>query len=68
MTDTWTADECAAAWGVKPSTWRSYVATGRAPNPLPGYDDQRRRRWDAAHVRDWQRPGRGHRTDLENKQ
>ena len=64
MTATWTADECAAAWGIKPSTWRAYVAGGHAPQPLPGYDDQRRRRWNAEQVRNWQRPGRGARTDL----
>lgn len=29
-----TAAECAAAWGVKPSTWRSYVARGQAPQPF----------------------------------
>lgn len=67
MTDTWTADQCATAWGVEPSTWRAYVATGRAPKPLPGYDEQRRRRWDADAVRNFQRPGRGRRTDLETK-
>jgi hypothetical protein len=64
---TWNADECAAAWGVKPSTWRAYVANGRAPQPLPGYDDNRRRRWNPDHVRGWQRPGRGARTNLKEE-
>lgn len=65
MSETWTADQCAAEWGgISPSTWRAYVAQGRAPEPLPGYDEQRRRRWDPEQVRSWPRPGRGHRTDL----
>lgn len=64
---TWTTDQCAAAWGVKPSTWRAYVAAGRAPQPLPGYDDNRRRRWDAEQVRGWRRPGQGARTDLRKE-
>lgn len=63
MAEAWTADECAAAWGVKPSTWRAYVATGRAPKPLPGYDEQRRRRWGVDEVRNFNRPGQGARTD-----
>jgi hypothetical protein len=62
---TWTADRCAEEWGgIALSTWRSYVSTGRAPKPLPGYDEQRRRRWDPESVRSWKRPGRGARTDL----
>lgn len=64
MTETWTADECAAAWGIKPSTWRAYVSQGRAPKPLPGYDEQRRRRWDSDAARSWKRAGQGRRTDL----
>lgn len=64
MSDTWTVDQCAATWGVKPSTWRKYVASGFAPAPLDGYDDQRRRRWDPDTVRMFPRPGRGARTDL----
>lgn len=64
---TWTADECARAWGIKPATWRAYVATGRAPQPLPGYDDHRRRLWDAERVRSWGRPGQGARTDLRSQ-
>lgn len=63
-TETWTTDRCAAEWGVAASTWRDAVADGRAPRPLPGFDEQRRRRWDPDTVRDWARPGRGARTDL----
>lgn len=59
--ETWTVEECAAAWGVKPATWRGYVATGRAPQPLPGFDEHRRRRWDAQRVRSFQRQGQGRR-------
>jgi hypothetical protein len=66
--ETWTADQCATAWGVKTPTWLGYVSRGQAPGPLPGYDEQRRRRWDADTVRAYERPGRGRRTDLENKQ
>lgn len=62
--ETWTADRCAAEWGVSESSWRSYVATGRAPAPLPGYDEQRRRRWNPSTVREYPRPGQGQRTDL----
>jgi hypothetical protein len=67
MAETWTADQCAAEWGgISPSTWRAYVSQGRAPQPLPGYDEQRRRRWDPAVVRaaKERRPGQGRRTDL----
>lgn len=53
MTDdeTWTAERCAQEWGgIRPSTWRDYVAKGYAPKPLPGFDEQRRRRWRPAEV------------------
>jgi hypothetical protein len=62
-TETLTSVQCAEAWGVKPATWRHYVAKGYAPEPLPGFDEQRLRRWDAATVRDWPRAGQGARTD-----
>lgn len=64
MSATWTAGECAGHWGVAESTWRDAVADGRAPAPLSGFDEQRRRRWDADVVRAYVRPGRGARTDL----
>ncbi|WP_028935848.1 sigma-70 family RNA polymerase sigma factor [Pseudonocardia spinosispora] len=57
--ETWTSDECARAWGVKTPTWLGYVARGQAPEPLPGFDEQRRRRWDAETVRTFPRPGVG---------
>ncbi|NMI00499.1 sigma-70 family RNA polymerase sigma factor [Pseudonocardia sp. K10HN5] len=58
-TETWTSRECAEAWGVKTPTWLGYVARGQAPQPLPGYDEKRRRRWDAEAVRSFPRPGAG---------
>ena len=33
--ETWTADECAAAWGVKTPTFLGYVSRGQAPPHLP---------------------------------
>ncbi|SHK62982.1 hypothetical protein SAMN05443637_10971 [Pseudonocardia thermophila] len=56
MGETWTAAECAAAWGVKPGTWLAYVSRGQAPAPLPGAGP---RRWDADAVRSFPRPGVG---------
>lgn len=65
MTEMWTVERCAQEWGITPGTWRSYVASGHAPRPLPGFDEQRRRRWDPNVVRNYPRPGRGARTDLK---
>jgi hypothetical protein len=65
--ETWTVSRCAQEWGISPSTWRSYVAAGRAPEPLPGYDENRQRRWLPQAVRDYRRPGRGTRTDLATR-
>ena len=59
MTETWTSEECAAAWGVKTATWLGYVSRGQAPRPLPGLDERRRKRWDAEEVRAYPRPGVG---------
>ena len=56
--ETWTSQECAQAWGVKTATWLGYVSRGQAPPPLPGSDGGRRR-WDAAAVRAFPRPGAG---------
>jgi hypothetical protein len=63
----WTADQCAEHVGITTSTWRDYVADGRAPAPLPGYDPHTgRKTWDPTTVRSWHthRPGQGARTDL----
>lgn len=57
--ETWTADECARAWGVQPATWLGYVSRGQAPPALPDRNDDGRRRWDAAAVRTFPRPGAG---------
>jgi hypothetical protein len=57
--ETWTAAECARAWGVQPGTWLSYVSRGQAPPALPDPDADGRRRWEAAAVREFPRPGVG---------
>jgi DNA-directed RNA polymerase specialized sigma24 family protein len=54
--ETWSAAECAEAWGVRPGTWAGYVSRGQAPAPLPDTDPKR---WSAAAVRDFARPGVG---------
>jgi predicted DNA-binding transcriptional regulator AlpA len=59
VSDTWTSAECAAAWGVKTTTWLGYVSRGQAPQPVPGADDRGRKRWDAEEVRTFPRPGVG---------
>ncbi len=59
MTQTWTADECAGAWGVRTPTWLGYVSRGQAPPALPERDAQGRRLWDADAVRAFPRPGAG---------
>lgn len=51
---TWTAQECAEAWGVKIGTWHGYVSRDQAPAPLPDG-----RTWDADAVRTFPRPGAG---------
>jgi hypothetical protein len=54
--ETWSSQECADAWGVKSGTWLGYVSRGQAPAPLEGDGP---RRWDAAEVRAFPRPGVG---------
>lgn len=54
--ETWTAAECAEAWGVRPGTWAGYVSRGQAPAPLPDTDPKR---WSAEAVREFPRPGVG---------
>lgn len=58
---TWTADDCAAHWGVQVGTWHSYVSRGQAPAPLPDPGPDGRKAWDADEVRSWDRPGAGRR-------
>ncbi len=55
----WSADECAEAWGVRTPTFLGYVSRGQAPAPLPEPGPDGRRRWDAAAVRSFPRPGAG---------
>lgn len=64
--NTWTAEQCADYWGIQMSTWRDYVSRDYAPQALPGFDEQRRRRWDPDAVKAAfdKRPGRGARTDI----
>ena len=57
--EVWTSDECAAAWGVKTTTWLGYVSRGQAPPPLEERADRGRRLWDASAVRAFPRPGAG---------
>jgi DNA-directed RNA polymerase specialized sigma24 family protein len=56
--ETWTADECAAAWGAKTPTFLGYASRGQAPAALPDRPDGRRV-WDADEVRRFPRPGPG---------
>jgi hypothetical protein len=58
VAETWTSAECAAAWGVRTSTWLGYVSRGQAPGAIPG--DGGAKRWDADEVRGFPRPGVGH--------
>lgn len=58
----WIARQCADAWGVKPATWRSYVARRQAPQPSRHVGSTPV--WDAAMVKSWPRPGQGARSDL----
>lgn len=54
----WRVKECAAHCGIKPSTWTTYTAQGRTPQPV-SHLDQRTPLWDAADVQEWHahRPG-----------
>ena len=62
----WYVEQCAEHCGIKPSTWRDYVADKRAP-AAAGHDPTTGRKWwRADEVRTWQanRDGQGTRTDL----
>jgi hypothetical protein len=65
---TYTGTEAAAYLGIKPSTWRSYVSTGRAPTP-DGHIDGRTPYWNQGTLDAYQanRPGQGHRSDLPDE-
>jgi hypothetical protein len=62
----WIAKQCADAWGVKPNTWRAYVARGQAPQPIRRVGSTPV--WDPAQVTGWPRPGQGARTDRTKEQ
>lgn len=64
----WTAERCAAEWGIRPATWHSYVRRDRPTAPLPVAHVGRTPLWDADEVRTWPRPGRGARTDLTTRE
>ncbi len=55
----WTAQQCAEAWGVRVPTFLAYVSRGQAPAPLPDPGPDGRRRWDPDALRSWPRPGAG---------
>lgn len=63
MSEEWTADQCAKAWGVRSRTWHGYVARDQAPKPARHVG--RTPVWDPDAVRTYPRPGRGTRTDLK---
>lgn len=52
---------------IAPSSWRTYVARGRAPKPDAPRDANGRPRWKKTTVEAWQeqKPGQGHRSDLD---
>ena len=54
----WRVKECATHCGIKPSTWTTYTAQGRTPDPIAHFDG-RTPLWDAEAVKTWhaQRPG-----------
>lgn len=56
---TWSSEQCAQAWEVKVTTWLGYVSRGQAPPPLAEPGDDGRRRWSAAEVHRFPRPGVG---------
>lgn len=54
----WRGVDCANHVGIQPNTWRTYVSTGRAPQPVANLGD-RMPLWDANEVKTWNqtRPG-----------
>lgn len=69
----WTTAQVAEHLGVRPGTFRDYRQRLDPPPPLPVSSQPGRGGqdlYDAAAVRQWhaKRPGRGHRTDLENSE
>ena len=54
-----TVAECAILAGVKPSTWRAYVARGQAPKPSQHIS--RTPLWDRGEVQAWANNRKGKR-------
>lgn len=67
LADYMTAPEAAAAAGIEPDTFTSYVSRGQAPASSARIVG--RRVWLRADIEQWisNRPGRGRRTDLAGK-
>ena len=51
MTDLLTVGDCAKLAGIKPATWRAYVARSQAPPPAQHIS--RTPLWDRAEVQHW---------------
>lgn len=62
--DQLSAAQCATIWGIATSTWRDYVAEGRAPRPDGKFGAQNW--WWRVTVEEAlaSRPGQGARTDI----
>ncbi|MCQ9343545.1 helix-turn-helix transcriptional regulator [Corynebacterium kozikiae] len=54
----WRVEDCARHCGIGNSTWRTYVADGRAPKAVADFGP-RMPLWDALEVKEWNatRPG-----------
>lgn len=54
----WRVTDCAEHCNIKPSTWTTYTAQGRTPQPVT-HLDKRSPLWDANEVKTWHknRPG-----------
>lgn len=74
MPEHWTADQagahCKTKWspeGVSGATYRRYVTLSGAPDAVGRDLETGAKLYDAQAVREWHanRPGRGHRSDLE---
>jgi hypothetical protein len=65
--DYWTIDDVAEFWEVKPETVRTYRARKRAYMPPPDRMIGRTPVWKPRTIIDYQRPGRGYRSDLLDK-
>jgi hypothetical protein len=62
--DYWTINDVAEHWGVTPQTVRTYRSRRRGELPEPDAVFGRSPVWKPKTIIDFQRPGRGTRTDL----